>query len=430
VAKSLPSESEETIVRPLEKLIRATNPLASIVEMEPLLNLVLDNALRLVYAEAGALMMFVEDSGELEIRAVRGAVAQNVVGGRLPANVGLVGSATGRNRSILVNRKHLDKPWHYQPCFDPGFESRTILTMPMRYRSTVTGVIQLINKRDNKFFTGQDQVLLALFLQQAAVTVANVRLTQQLDQASLARAEFISAVSHELKTPLTSILGYTDLLLSGVTGELKEQQVRFLEKVASNVDRMTNQIRDLTDITRLEIGQHKLKRAPIPFATIITESFPAAKEICLAKDIGLHVNMPDDQLNVMADRDRLIQVLAILLNNAAKYSPPGSNITIVARAKSIGMRENAPARPMVVCSVKDNGYGISEEDQKLLFSKFFRSDDPNIRKVKGIGLGLSIAKAIIQLHDGKIWVDSKLGEGSIFHFALPKADAPRHIQTA
>ena len=123
----------------------------------------------------------------------------------------------------------------------------------------------------------------------------------------------------------------------------------------------------------------------------------------------------------MADRERLVQVLTNLLSNACKYSPENTEINVILRPDKIALDESDVLRPVVVCSVQDHGYGISEKDQEMLFTKFFRAADPNIRQASGTGLGLSITKGIVELHDGRIWIESQLGQGTTFHFAIPQA---------
>jgi len=255
----------------------------------------------------------------------------------------------------------------------------------------------------------------------AAAAISNALLYQQVQEANKAKSEFVSMVSHELKTPMTSVRGYTDLLLSGMTGDITDQQRGFLEKITININRMSRQIRDLTDISRIETGRMLVTTAPTQFTNIISETLPTVQGPCDAKNIKLHLDLPPDLPPVMADRERLVQVLTNLLSNACKYSPENTEINVILRPDKIALDESDVLRPVVVCSVQDHGYGISEKDQEMLFTKFFRAADPNIRQASGTGLGLSITKGIVELHDGRIWIESQLGQGTTFHFAIPQA---------
>ncbi|MDV7391808.1 HAMP domain-containing sensor histidine kinase, partial [Arthrospira platensis SPKY1] len=181
---------------------------------------------------------------------------------------------------------------------------------------------------------------------------------------------------------------------------------------------------DLTDISQIETGRLALVWAPVDFAHIVSDTLQTVQALCDEKAIRLALDLPPDLPLVMGDQGRLVQVLTNLLSNACKYSPAGTQVQITLRADMLAARPNRPGEPpipMVVCAVQDEGYGISAEDQQRLFTKFFRAQDPNIRQSKGTGLGLSISRGIVELHHGRIWVESTLGQGTTFHFAIPQA---------
>ena len=145
------------------------------------------------------------------------------------------------------------------------------------------------------------------------------------------------------------------------------------------------------------------------------------KGMCDEKDIRIHLELPEELPLIMADKGRMVQVLTNLLSNACKYSPPDTDVALKFMTRMVSSQDSEQMRPMVWCCVKDNGYGISPQDLEKLFTKFFRSDDPNIRQAKGTGLGLSITKGIIELHGGEIWVESEIGRGTSFQFTIPQA---------
>jgi signal transduction histidine kinase len=272
-------------------------------------------------------------------------------------------------------------------------------------------------------YTDEDLQTAVRITNHAAAAIANAILYDKVNEANLAKSEFVSMVSHELKTPMTSLRGYTDLLLSGMTGKLTEQQHNFLEIMAANIRRMSQQIQDLTDISRIETGQLHIELAPISFVNVVNETMQTVKGLCDEKEIRVHLELPEELPLVMADRGRMVQVLTNLLSNACKYSPPNTDVTLKFMTRMVAQEDSDEMVPMVYCCVKDRGYGISPEDLEKLFTKFFRSDDPNIRQAKGTGLGLSITKGIVELHGGEIWVESKLGEGTSFQFTIPQAES-------
>lgn len=227
--------------------------------------------------------------------------------------------------------------------------------------------------------------------------------------------EFVSTVSHELRTPMTSIKGYVDLILDGDAGEINEIQRDFLQIVKENSDRLVELINDMLDISRIESGRIHLKIVPLSMLDAVEGAVDSFRAVLEQSGRNIVVQVAEGLPRVAGDRDRVGQVLINFISNALKYSPGGGTVTI--RARHTG--------DVVAVSVSDQGIGISREDQKNLFTKFYRVDSTLTREIGGTGLGLSICKSIIELLGGKVSVRSKPGEGSTFTFALPVA--PREL---
>jgi len=224
------------------------------------------------------------------------------------------------------------------------------------------------------------------------------------------KTDFISVVSHELRTPLTSIKGYTDLLLSGATGELSELQSEFLSIIQSSTTRLSNLINDILDISRIESGTIQIKHEPIDYRAIVSDTLRLMKAAADEKQISMDAGLPETIPPVRGDSDKVTQVLANLVSNAIKYTPEGGWVKV-----SLEITGEAS----VTTCVADSGIGVSDEDQAKLFQKFFRADNTSTREAGGTGLGLVIAKTIIELLGGAIWVESEPGRGSRFYFTLP-----------
>jgi signal transduction histidine kinase len=292
------------------------------------------------------------------------------------------------------------------------------MVVPLVHKQETIGAMLIESKMVGQF--GEVELETAvLFTNHAAGAIANALLYQEVIAANLAKSEFVSMVSHELKTPMTSMSGFTDLLIAGVAGPVNEQQTEFLQTIKANVKRMSRQIQDLTDISQIETGRMSVKRQPCHFDGIVAETMQTVQQICDGKNMKLHIELPADLPPILADKERMVQVLTNLLSNACKYSPANGTIELSFHSELRATPRQKLPQPMVVCTVIDHGYGISEEDQARLFTKFFRSADPHIRQALGTGLGLSITKGLIELHGGTIWVESRLGEGTTFSFTIP-----------
>jgi signal transduction histidine kinase len=233
-------------------------------------------------------------------------------------------------------------------------------------------------------------------------------------EANDAKTEFMSIASHELKIPMTSIKGYTKLMQMGAGGELSEQQNEFLTIITNSVDRMSGLVEDLLDVSRIEAGRVRLEISDVQMDDVINEVIEAVKTQIDRKEQKLLLEMADDLPELRADYKRMVQIVTNLISNANKYTPEGGDITVVAQPYSNGEMEG------VAVTVKDTGYGISEEDQEQLFTKFFRAADQNIRDEPGTGLGLSITKNMIESHGGELTFESELGKGTKFTFTMPR----------
>jgi signal transduction histidine kinase len=240
--------------------------------------------------------------------------------------------------------------------------------------------------------------------------------TQQLAEArdaavsaNQSKSEFVSVVSHELKIPMTSIKGYSDLMLSGATGQLNENQTSFLTTIRNNVNRMAALVTDLGDISRIEGGNLRLEPRNVAIWDVIDEAVTLTLPQITQKHQTITVDIPVELPKGWCDRSRITQVLTNLLNNANKYTPEGGAIIVHAVIKN----------DMIQIKVEDNGLGMTAEDQLKLFSKFFRSADDKVREAPGTGLGLSITKNLIELQGGKIWFESEFRKGTSFYFTVP-----------
>ena len=235
---------------------------------------------------------------------------------------------------------------------------------------------------------------------------------QELEQASLAKTQILSTSTHELKTPLTSIVGYVDLLLlrQDTVGPLNDRQQRYMKTVSNNAHRLKNLVDDLLDISRIEAGCLVLNWGAIDIVQEIEDSIQSLQTQFQEKRISFSLMpSPDYPSEIRADPMRFSQVIGNLLSNACKYSPPGTTVTVAVRRQGASVQVD----------VSDEGIGISEEDQAKLFTKFFRVDNSFTRETSGTGLGLYITRLLVEAHGGSIWVASKEDHGTTFSCLWP-----------
>ncbi len=265
-----------------------------------------------------------------------------------------------------------------------------------------------LDRRKSAYFNDLEQKSLKLELAFRELGKKN----EQLEQASLAKTQILSTATHELKTPLTSIVGYIDRLLlqQETVGPLNDRQRRYLETVQKNAHRLKSLVDDLLDISRIEAGNLELKLSNLDVNQEIDDALQSMQALFQEKQIHVTKDISPGIPMIKADRLRFGQVVGNLLSNACKYSPAGTEVTVAARQD-----EGSSVR----IDVSDNGVGISKEDQSKLFTKFFRAHNSYTREASGTGLGLYITKCLIEAHGGNIWVVSEEGKGTTVSCTWP-----------
>ena len=404
-------------VNELALLQQLDRDLNTSLDRQKIAHVLLNWSLRICHVPVGAIL-FVDDEKGLTVGAEQGYDAAHRLADKSPEDL-----QTGLGGLVVESELlHVSDNVHEEVGYaNWAYATHAQLSLPIVHHEKLMGVLVWESEQFAHFSEELIETAVRLTTH-AATALANAQLYQQVHAANQAKSEFVSTVSHELKTPMTAMKGYADLMLAGITGELNEQQTRFLQTILSSVERMGQQIQDLSDLSQLETGRLSITLAPVPMSSVVGEVLPLVQGMFDEKQMTLRVELPPDLPPMLADSRRVVQVLTNLVSNAAKYSPKETAVCVRVCASEMVLQDGQPAVPAIVCSVQDKGFGISKEDQAKLFSKFFRSDDRNIRAASGTGLGLSITKGLVELQNGRIWLTSQLGQGSTFSFALPQSN--------
>jgi signal transduction histidine kinase len=292
------------------------------------------------------------------------------------------------------------------------------IVIPIRREAQVIGLLML----ESLAPTEEDISFLNRLGDHAAIAIANAQLYAEVQAASVAKSDFVSFVAHELKNPMTSIKGYSELLAGGKVGPINDMQANFLATIRSNVERMSTLVSDLNDNSKIEAGRLRLDFKAMEVPEVVEEVVRSTRRQIEDKKQTIEVSLPGALPLVWADRTRVAQVLINLVSNAHKYTPEGGHVIVGAEDTHNQWDPDGAARVVHVW-VKDDGLGISPEEQAKIFTKFFRSEvDQKAREAPGTGLGLNITKSLVEMQGGKIWFDSEYRKGTTFHITIPVAE--------
>jgi signal transduction histidine kinase len=396
-------------VEELQVMGRIVRELNASLEVDRAMRTTLEWAMRRSNAEAGLIGMIEED----QLRLIAQQGYEDILSpedARMPLLLPAIKSAIERGQpsqvSLIGNGAKGILP-----------TAHTQIIVPIRREAQVIGLLLLESTSDSQ----GNLTFLNQLSDSAAIAIANAQLYDEVQRANLAKSEFVSFVAHELKNPMTSIKGYTELLAAGSVGQINEMQTNFLSTIRSNVERMSALVSDLNDNAKIEAGRLRLDYKPADVTEIVDDVVRSTRRQVDDKRQSVELQIPTQLPQVWADRLRVGQVLTNLVSNAHKYTPEGGKILVGAEATS-NQWDPEGAKNVVHLWVKDNGIGISFEDQAKIFQKFFRSDDSKAREAPGTGLGLNITKSLVEMQGGRIWFDSEFRKGTTFHFTIPIAE--------
>jgi signal transduction histidine kinase len=396
----------------LERIVKVSQILNSTLSLEPLLRIIIQSATELTHTEACSIMLLDKRTGELHFAHTIGEGSESLRDVTVPLDNSIAGWIVRQGKSLLIRDVKADSRWHSQVDTTIDFETRSILGVPLKVKDQVIGAMELLNKIDDHGF-GQDDIQIASTLAaQAAIAIENARLVDELQSAYDVLAEldqlksnFVSVASHELRTPLAVILGYASFLQDEVSGEASEQ----LNIVLQSAMRLRSVIDDMVNLRHVDTGEVSLERDIFSMTELISEVVGEFTELARAKQQIVGLDVPDDPLKIDADQQKVYLLLANLMSNAIKFTQNGGRVQVSAQRKG----------EEIWINVMDTGIGIPQRDCDRIFDRFYQVEPTLTRRHEGMGLGLSIAKSMVELHGGRIWVDSVVGKGSRFTVVLP-----------
>ena len=297
---------------------------------------------------------------------------------------------------------------------------RSVLAVPLLREGRIMGALTVWRKQAGSFSPEVVQ-LLQTFATQSALAIQNARLfreiedkSRQIEAANRHKSEFLANMSHELRTPLNAIIGFSEVLGERMFGELNEKQAEYTDDILSSGRHLLSLINEILDLSKVEAGRMELELATFDLPLAIDNARTFVRERATKHGINLDVTVDERLGDFVGDERKIKQILLNLLSNAVKFTPEGGRIGIKARQ----------ADGSVEISVSDTGIGIAPEDQPKIFEEFRQVGSDYAHKTEGTGLGLTLAKKFVELHGGKIWVESEVGKGSTFSFTLPERSSP------
>ncbi len=400
-------------LRALGEVSQAVN---STLDLEEVLNTIVTKAVQLSDTDAGAIYDYDETKSEFRLRSTYG-MDDGLIAAIKERHIRIgdagIGEAAAQRAPLQIADLH-DQPASevLDMVVRAGF--RALLIIPLLGAERIVGALVVRRKRPGEF-SKQTIDLLQTFAAQSVLAIQNARLfheiedkSRQLAEASQHKSQFLANMSHELRTPLNAILGYTELILDDIYGETPAKMRGVLDRVQRNGKHLLGLINDVLDLSKIEAGQLTLSLSDYSLKNVIQTVFSAIEPLASEKQIAIKIDVAQELPQGRGDERRLTQVLLNLVGNAIKFTDIGE-VSI----------KGSSANGSFNVAVRDTGPGISTADQAKLFQEFQQADNSITKKKGGTGLGLAISRRIIEMHGGRIWVESSPGQGSTFAFTLP-----------
>ena len=407
-------------VEELKALGEVGRAVSSTLDLQTVLTTIVSRAVELSGTSGGVIYEHDEATGEFRLRAshqVETELVEVLRGAPVRLGEGVTGRAAALRAPVQVMDLLLEREFavaHISPIAE-GLGYRSILAVPLLLEDRVMGGLTVWRKQPGGF-TAEVVHLLQTFAAQSSLAIQNARLfreleskSRELEAASRHKSEFLANMSHELRTPLNAILGFSEVLAERMFGEVNEKQAEYLQDILSSGRHLLSLINDILDLSKVEAGRLELELGRFHLPTALDNALTLVRERATRHGIRLTQTVDERLGDIVADERKVKQILVNLLSNAVKFTPEGGRVGLTATV----------ADGVITIAVSDTGIGIAPEDQAAIFEEFRQVGREDARKQEGTGLGLTLAKKFVELHGGRIGVQSQMGQGSTFSFTLP-----------
>jgi signal transduction histidine kinase len=398
-------------VSQLKRMVDISRILNSTTNVDGLLDAIIKEAASMTGAEAASILLLDPHTRQLHFRAASNELEPGMLNTPVPLDGSIAGAVLQSNRPTIIADVSRDPRWNQDVDKAIDFQTRSILAVPMHDVERPVGVLEALNKHEGEF-SQTDVETLSILADIAGVAVEKARLIEELQHAynelnelDQVKTDFIAIASHELRTPLSIIMGYVSFLRDDASPDM----VAHLDHVMDAAQRLRGLIQDMLNLRYTDSGETPLQTGPIDLVALVQELVLDKEETITTKQHTLRLRLVTTPLVVFIDEEKISQAFSNLLNNAAKFTPPGGNIEV-----SVYQRGQE-----AWCRIRDNGIGIPPDKLERIFRRFYQVESSLSRRHEGMGLGLAIAKDLVELHNGRIWAESDGQNGSIFYMVLP-----------
>jgi signal transduction histidine kinase len=398
----------------LRRLVELSVVLNSTLDLDALLQLITATATDLLDCDGASILLYDEKDQRLFFAAATGSDPAELAKIPVPIEKSLAGTIFRTNQHIILKDVEQD-PRHYSFVSDHlKLQVKTLLGVPMRIKDRTVGVLEALNKRIG-VFDEHDASLLSVAAAHAAIAINNARLLratqkalEKVKESDQLKSNFLALASHELRTPLNIIMGYSTVLKEDSQGELSDHATQ----VFNAARHMRSILDEMNNLAMLKSDEMTLKTQKVPMQDVLAFACEGLKDIAAARKQNLVYDFAQEAYIVDVDIDKTALAFGNILGNAIRFSPEGRDITI-------GVTKQGG---QVLSWVQDQGIGIPTDQLQKIFEEFYQIEPPNTRRYGGLGIGLTIAKGLIEAQGGKIWAESEgPGKGSTFKVSLPMA---------